>query len=99
MLKKLPETLDLESMAHIQSYLAQQSLKVTVNQNPMNENIIFSPSSSNFNSYSSQSYTTGSLINAFEYSNCENSSQNTQSDILARAVTKILTEDRYLLNQ
>lgn len=32
-LKKLPETLAVETMAHIQSYLAQQRLKGTVNQN------------------------------------------------------------------
>ncbi|KAL4083896.1 hypothetical protein QTP88_029212 [Uroleucon formosanum] len=102
MLKKLPETLAVESMAHIQTYLAQQRLKGTVNQNhrasAINENITFSPSSSNYNSYSSPSYTTGSPINTFGYSSNENS-QNTQSEILARAVTNILQEDIYMLNE
>ncbi|XP_025424430.1 uncharacterized protein LOC112693537 [Sipha flava] len=101
MLKKIPETLAVESMVHIQSYLAQQRLKSTVNQNhqtsAINENIMFSPSTSNYNSYSSPS-ATASPINTFEYSSNENS-QNTQSDILASAVTNILQEDMYLLNE
>jgi hypothetical protein len=58
---------------------------------------MFSPSTSNYNSYSSPS-ATASPINTFEYLSNENS-QNTQSDILASVVTNILQEDMYLLNE
>jgi hypothetical protein len=49
MLKKLPEIIALESMAHIQSYLVQKRLEAIGNQNhqesSMNESLTFSSSS------------------------------------------------------
>lgn len=98
-LKKIPETLAIESMAHIQTYITEQRLKSTVKQNyrssvliTINENMTFSPSTSNYNSYSSPSYATGSPISNFEYSSNENS-QNIQTDLLTKAVSNILQED------
>lgn len=82
-------------MSYIQSYLAQQRLKKIITPrhftSPITDNLSLSPTTSNYNSYASPTYSVSSPINPLVYSSNENS-QNAQSDILAEAITHILNE-------
>lgn len=101
MLKKLPEELALESMSHIQIYLAQQRLKKTIIPHnftsPITENAhslssSFSLTTSSYSIYDSPNYSIDLPINTFTHSRNENS-QNAQSDLLPKAIAQILSDE------